>query len=165
MDTRLITDIVAYWYAIKAWPEPGITPARLDAFEARFGVSLPQAFRVLYERVNGTQGDENLLRFCPLEEIKPLPEEDAIARRTGLVWRERILANAATYFVFADYMIFSHVYAIRLSPAGCADPHPVLWVLSPTQYEEIAPSFDAFLRMYAADPQAVLFPQAVVEES
>jgi len=164
METSLLDAIVTRWHATTAWPEPGATRARLDAFEGQYGVTLPPMFRALYERVNGTHGDENLVRFFPLDEIKPLPAEDTIARQTKLPWRERALPNPATYFVFADYMIFSHVYAVRLSEGG-VQTDSVLWVLSPTQYEEIAPSFEAFLRMYGSDPEAILFPPSVAEES
>ena len=158
MDSTLIDDVVARWHATNAWPEPGVAPERLDAFEAKHHVRLPRRFRALYERVNGTHGDENLLRFYPLDEIRPLAEEDAVVRRLVGSWPERGLPDAESYFVFADYMIFSHVYALRLSPPEVADPNPVLWVLSGTQHEEIASCFDEFLAMYDDDADSILFP-------
>jgi len=60
------------------------------------------------------------------------------------------------YFAFADYMIFSHVYAVQLSADG--RDGAVLWVYSTEQLAEIAPTFERFLRMYADDPNSILFP-------
>jgi cell wall assembly regulator SMI1 len=54
--------------------QPGVSDPALDAFESRFSLRLPVAFRELYRWRNGQQLDyskslEQNWMFCPLEEI------------------------------------------------------------------------------------------------
>jgi hypothetical protein len=146
----LVRRIHVRWLDSSAPLEPGTAPSDLAAFEARHGVRVPPAFAALWGAANGNHGDENLTRFWPLAEIRRLTEEDQL-RGKG-----RLPAEARDYFAFADYMIFSHVYAIRLTADG--QDGPVWWVFSATEHVEIGPTFEAFLRAYAAEPESILFP-------
>lgn len=130
--------------------EAGATDAGLAAFEARHGVRLPPAFVALWRRADGNHGDSNLTRFWPLAEIGPLPEVHGF--KHGIAYP----AEMRERFAFADYMIFSHVYAVRLTAAG--EDGPVWWVYDAEQIE-IAPTFESFLRAYASDPNSILFPR------
>jgi cell wall assembly regulator SMI1 len=59
--------------------QPGVTDAQLDAFEARFALKLPAAFRALYRWRNG-QADGNYKSlqmnrmFSPLEDVADTKE-------------------------------------------------------------------------------------------
>lgn len=138
------------WLDSSVPPEPGVAPSDLAEFEARNGVRVPPAFAALWRMANGNHGDENLTRFWPLAEIHRLTEEDQLRGSAKLP------VEARDYFAFADFMIFSHLYAMRLAADG--RDGPVWWVLDTTQQVEIAPTLEAFLRTYAADPDSILFP-------
>jgi len=148
---KVVRRIRTYWDRVNAYAEPGASIADLVAFEARVGVRLPAAFAALYRAANATMADRNLTGFWPLAEIHRLSEGDDLRRAAAALPQA-----TREYFVFADYMIFSHVYAVRLSAEGEGDQ--VLWVLDTEHQAEIAPSFEAFLRAYANDPDSILFP-------
>ncbi len=137
--------------AANAHQNPGASQENLAAFEDRHGVRLPAAFVALYRKADGNAGDENLTRLWPLAEIHRLSESNDLRGELGA-----LPSDAREYFIFADYLIFSHVYAVRLTSDGRDDR--VLWVLDATQRAEIAPSFESFLRAYADDPYSILFP-------
>lgn len=145
----LVRRVVAHWQQSRAAPEPGAATSELSAFEAHYGVRLPPAFAALWRTANGNHGDQNLTRFWPLGEIHRLSDEEGPSDTVSP-------ADAESLFVFADYLIFSHLYAVRLTADG--QDAEVWWVLSPTERAEIAPTFESFLREYAADPNSILFP-------
>jgi hypothetical protein len=64
------------------------------------------------------------------------------------------LPDAGEYFAFADYMMWSHVYAIRLTAAG--NDAPVVWICG-AECTELTPTFEALCELYTRDPEAVLF--------
>jgi len=148
---ELVRRIRAHWERASAHADPGASETVLAAFEARHEVRLPAAFRALYRAMDGNMGDENLTRFWPLAEICRVSDVPEVADAPG-----ESSAEASNYFVFADYMIFSHVYAVRLTTDG--RDGPVWWVLGSRQQVEIAPSFEAFLRAYSENPDSILFP-------
>jgi hypothetical protein len=151
--STVVEQALAYWATSNAQPAPGASDAELAAFEAAHGVRLPPAFAALYRRADGNGGgDGNLTRFWPLAEVRPLPEEEPEAG-----W-EAVLPDAREYFVFADYMIWSHAYAVRLTAGGSGDR--VLWVFHPgggrgPECAEVAASFEEFLADYTRDPDAI----------
>jgi len=74
------------------------------------------------------ESDNEMLSFWPLDSIKSVPE--CLSDFGGIPDYSKIesrLKEASSYFVFADYLIWSHVYAIRLSPSG-AEPRHILWL-------------------------------------
>lgn len=146
---ELVRRVRAHWIDSAEFLEAGAAAEQLAAFEAHHGIRLPPAFAALWGVANGNHGDQNLTRFWPLTEIKRLPQEDAF-QHAGLP------ADAHDYFAFADYMIFSHLYAVRLTADG--RDGPVWWVFGAKVQIEIAPTFDAFLRAYVENPDSILFP-------
>jgi hypothetical protein len=118
----------------------GVTTASLRAFESRNGVQLPTAFAAYLMEVDGmndAEMDRDAIRFWPLDEIEPA---------------DRILADErlSGQFVFADYSLWAHGYAIDLSAkrgpvsiVGGAEPLP------------IAESFDAFLGAYVCRSEVI----------
>jgi hypothetical protein len=63
------------------------------------------------------------------------------------------LPNAAQYFVFADAMIWSQVFAVRIA-AGAATE--VFWI-SGASFSSVAPTFETFWELYLAEPDRVLW--------
>ncbi len=57
-------------------------------------------------------------------------------------------------FVFAEYLLWSHVYLIDVvSPEG-----EVWWACGEQRYS-IADRFDTFLEAYVRNPEQILFPK------
>jgi hypothetical protein len=150
-----LAHVLEYWSNTNAHAEPGASVEQLAKFENTHDVRLPEAFAELYRRANGNQGDSNLLRFWPLDEIHRLNEDEQLRGSPSA-----LPADATEYFAFADYMIFSHLYASRLT-ADVRSRNPVLWVMDSERVAEIAPSFEEFLRAYARNPDGILFPAKI----
>lgn len=130
---------------------PPVSDAGVAAFEARYGVRLPEVVRAYFSMLNGSEDgqngpmDDHLLAFWHLTEVRPVADE----------YPGRFAA-ATPYFVFADYSISVHAYAVRLSSdAGQAAPVAVIY---DEFLLEVAPSFPAFLHGYVADDLEMLFP-------
>jgi hypothetical protein len=131
----------------QTWREQGITlgpPASESAlreFEAESGVTLPKDFAKYLSTVGGMpdQGDWDTesIRFWPLTEIAPV----------------RAISDSSLVgvFVFADYLISSHTYGIRLSPPRVGE---VLIIFYPGSFT-LASSFTEFLQMYLEDPRSL----------
>ena len=156
--------IQRHWHRAGINPNPGAPARAIDDFERCYGVCVPAEVREFYAHSDGMPSgtwDEELLSFYPLAEVYPVPVVLPTGHRglpdyNGI---ERSLPDAASYFVFADYSMRSHVYAVRLSVdrfAAC----PVLWIAGGDKWEVQAASFGEFLRLYAEDPGQVLFPGA-----
>jgi hypothetical protein len=99
-----------------------------------------------------------LLTFLPLEELEPvhrvLGDSPGVPDIAGAPCT---LPEAESWFVFIEYLCYSHVYAIRLSSSP-ADTSPVLWICGPS-YVTIANSLTEFVEAYLRDPNSILFPK------
>ena len=101
--------------------------------------------------------DNALFGFFPLSAIKPVPEE--LAGMDGTPDYSPImktLGDPASWFVFVEYLIWSHVYALRLSPDP-SEKTPVIWI-SGELHGVISPSFTEFAESYLTDPESLLVP-------
>jgi len=148
--------LLARWRESGAVPRPGASAADLHACQERIGRSLPDDVARFYRCVNGTEETTDwLFHAWSLEKLGSVPE--VVTPFDGIPDYSRIanrLPDAANYFAFADYMIWSRVFAVRLAPG-----------LTPTQvvglcgdsYVYIAPTFDEFWERYLSDPDAALF--------
>lgn len=129
---------------------PGASVDDLAAFEAKYHVRLPSDLREYFATVNGFGGSEYWtdgegITFLGLAEVKPLSE----------YWSPDV-ADAVSYFVFANYDISAHVYAIRLlNTSGYGNPVVVVYDGKPV---EVASSFSEFVEGYLENNNAVLFP-------
>jgi len=139
-----------------AWLRQGL-PLRVGAshqllasFEARHSILLPRDFREYLSIVDGQdEMDASNFRFWPLEEIKSVPEElfePAYAEA-------RQFEGSEAYFVFADFLIWSHAYGIRLSTEWNTNPVVLIGDLEP---EPVAESFTAFAELYLRDPMSIV---------
>lgn len=66
-----------------------------------------------------------------------------------------MVSGADSYFVFADWNIWAHAYAVRLSD-GPEAPAPVV-VIYDDCLVEVAPSFRALLEQYVAGDVNTIF--------
>jgi hypothetical protein len=95
-----------------SWPPSsagrGASSAELDDLEERYHVRLPSEFRAYLERANGMHDAdmdrERLIHFYGVDLIVPAEGGAAGAAPEG-----------QHYFVFADFMVGSHEYAIALA--------------------------------------------------
>lgn len=132
---------------------PGVSTAELTAFEAKYGVCLPADLRDYFLTVDGMAegvSDDALIRFWPLNEVKPITEEaPAYSDPT-------YIHDAESLFVFADFCLWSHAYAIRLSSES-QSPNPV-FVIGGEQPEKMFDSLSDLVASYLIDPDR-LFTQ------
>lgn len=113
------TSLKHHWLAQGIEINPGVSKEKLTAFESRYRVSLPADLRDYFLTVDGMADgftDNALIRFWSLSEVKPIPEEAPSFSDPSYV------EDAESLFVFADYSIWCHAYAIRLSLTGDSNP-------------------------------------------
>lgn len=129
----------------------GASEDALAAFEAKYNVHLPSDLRDYFAAVNGFDGsegwvtDSELITFLGLDEVKSVSE----------YWSPEV-ADADSYFVFADYSLAAFVYAIRLvNDSGDGSSVVVIYDCEPLK---VASSFSEFAKDYLENNQAVLFP-------
>ena len=100
-----------HWSSHDVEINAGASEAKLSLFEGEYGVVLPEDFRDYFLCVNGMPRevvDDGMIRFWMLEEVKPLPEGSPDYSDS------RYIKNPESFFLFADYSIWAHAYAIRL---------------------------------------------------
>jgi SMI1 / KNR4 family (SUKH-1) len=109
-EEDLLVRFLASWFAGSAEPRTGASEADVREFEGRHALRLPAEFEAYIRRANGMQSgemdSERLIRFYGIDEMAPLAGDEVGGD------------HYAGYFVFADFMIGSHEYAIAL-----AGPH------------------------------------------
>ena len=143
MTTQLSTAIDRLrnaWIEAGCGIRPGVTDDDIARFASVHDVGLPIDVAAYFRAVDGMhegEHDMHVIRFWPLAEMKPalseLPEGDQ-----GL----------ASYFVFADYSLWAHAYAVRLG----AGPSDVVLVGAEKPFA-LAPTFAEFLDVYIARPE------------
>ena len=158
--SELAIRLKACWQANGVSVRPGVSEREIEAFEAAQGVVVPEDSRTYLSAVDGTEEgdwDEQLFEWFPLQRIKSVPYELAdfggIPDYRGII---HTLEQPAEWYVFINYLIFSHVYAVRFTPTRQLTT-PVLWILGSKHYR-IAGSLSEFLNAYLEDPNAVFCP-------
>src|ERR1051325_6340640 len=132
--------LMSYWSSINIELGPGVSRQAINSFEAHYGVEFPQDFRDYISTIGGMQegfSDNNIVSFWPFHQIKSVPEK--LASFAGIPNYSQIanrLPEAGSYFVFADFLIWSHVYAIKLS-SNPAEKNYVLWMCG-TEHKQVA---------------------------
>jgi hypothetical protein len=117
-------------------------------FEQRYRTSLPPVLKTLLLAADGMESgkyDNQFIRFWQLSEIRPAATE--LGSKPSVHLKD--------YFLFADYSISAHFYAVRLSEAA---PNDVVLV-GGDHIIQVAESFASFLAMYVSQPK-LLFPSA-----
>jgi hypothetical protein len=133
------------WAGQSAVLRPGVAAAALDDFERRYAVRLPLEMRSYLRLVDGQDDMDPAMyvQFWPLHAIKTVREELTSEIPAG--------ADVASWFVFADFLLSSHSYVIRLG----GDPHAAAPVglcsgMPPPgrSFPVIASSFEEFVDLY-----------------
>lgn len=130
---------------------PGVSTAELTTFESKYGVCLPGDLRDYLLTVDGMAegvSDDALIRFWPLNEVKPITEEAPAYSHSTYIQEPESL------FVFADFCIWSHAYAIRLSSES-ESPNPI-FVIGGEQPEKVFDSFSDLVASYLIEPDRLL---------
>jgi hypothetical protein len=94
----------------------GVPAGRLEEFESRYAVRLPDDLRGYFLAIDGMGPedlnppfgwDDDLFRFFPLHQVEPATER---------FHPDLFLADQASYFAFAGHSISLPTFAIRLTP-------------------------------------------------
>ncbi len=145
----LIKRLIRHWSGMGIKIRPGASPAQIKSFEARYQVVLPPDLYEYFAAVDGMdEGDADVFSFLPLHAVKSIPEE--IGQASGGEEIMQALPDPERWFVVVDYLIWSAVYAIRLS--GVVEDSPVLRLDGGTEHKVVAPSFSSFLEAYITNP-------------
>jgi hypothetical protein len=141
-----------YWSQRGLTPSPGVSPAELADFEARYGQRLPPEVRAYFTTVNGVLGgrdgawDSDLIAFWPLAEVQPLT---VLMPETGI-------PEAYRYLAFADWSIDAWFYAACL-PLDATGEAPVCIVVDDDRTIPVADSLTEFFRRYQQDDDVVRY--------
>ena len=114
MVTSAGESLKRHWAAHNVDINAGVAKAELDAFEARHRVVLPEDVRDYFLCVNGMAPDEvddGTIRFWMLAELQPLTQGAPAFADSSYI------QNPESLFLFADYSLWAHAYAIRLGSA------------------------------------------------
>ena len=148
---RIGESLRKFWLRQGVKLNPGSSEDELAAFEAKYRVRLPSDLREYFAAANGFDGsetwmtDDEVITFLGLNEVRPLSE----------YWSPEV-ADADSYFVFADYSLVAHVYAVRLvNDSGTGNAVAVVYDDRPVK---VASSFTEFVAGYLENNHAVLYP-------
>jgi hypothetical protein len=128
----LVHSVLAHWRSIGIAPLKGASRQEVEAIEARLSVRLPDHVVTLYLAANGMAAgdyDDRNIRFWQLEELAQHVSTDAAG---------------VSYAGFADFLIMSHVYEVRLTGSG----HTDVRIMADGAPINVAASFSNFLDFY-----------------
>jgi hypothetical protein len=154
----IVDQIIALWKSKGVKPRTPVGLSEIENFHRLHRVNLPRTISNFYLASNGTEYDHDLLSFWPLEELGAVPETLSSSGGTpdyrNIV---NVLPARYSFYVFADYLILSHLYAFKLSEDKNQSA-PVVWIYA-DEWHEIASSFESFLVSYLQDYDSILFPK------
>jgi len=137
-----------YWYSGRTGFIPprtqGASEAEIQAFEQTHALKLPADLRGYFLRFNGIDEGPDIFCFWPIAKLATVQTPAFNSLKATVNLRE-----ANRYFVFADYLIESHYYAIYLGDNPLFQNRVIL----PDFPDQpiIAPSFSSFLELYLLD--------------
>lgn len=137
---ELLAEVRKRWTEQRIQTDPPPTFANVRAFESTFNVRCPDDFAAYLTTLGGMKDgtwDQHLIRFWPLPEIRPVED----------------VPGYVDYFVFADYSISAHEYAVQCGRSNRSD---VVLVGAATP-RTVAATFSEFVARYLDDVDA-LFP-------
>lgn len=147
--------IIDYWRGSGIVIRPGVSMAEVESFQLKYGVAVPADLLEYLLAVDGSSDgemDNDLFRFWPLSEVVPVHVE--LDERGGVVYSDRFAYPEC--FVFADYLVNSWLYAVKLT-ADPGQPAPVYRVTaSKDPGEQMSASFREFMESYAASPSSIV---------
>lgn len=139
----------ARWLAEGKSVRPGVPLETIRRFEELRALELPDDVVAYFTSVDGTDAmDSKAFRFWRFEELKTVPDDCP---------EYADFPDAGDFFVFADYLVWSLAYAIRLGPKRSTQAGEVI-VLGAPPAAVVAPSFQAFVDLYLADDPSLTTP-------
>ena len=138
-----------HWVSRGVEVNPGVSAEELEAFESKYQVVLPADLRDYFLTVDGmVEGvmDQGCFNFWSLKAVKPIPEDSPN-------YSDRYIKDARSFFVFADFLIWSHAYAVRLSSTDA--PNTIFMIGGETPIR-MFDSFSEFVSVYLSDPDGLL---------
>lgn len=111
------------------------TSIQIQELEIRNQLNFPQDFRTYLLTANGFVNhdcDNSMISFWSIEEFE-------------LVVNDK--NPKETYVLFADFLIQSHHYAIKLLPSDSAD-FGSIWAIADPHFTKVAETFEDFIRLY-----------------
>jgi len=146
--------VIKYWSRCNIAIRPGVSADAIAAFQSKYHVILPTDVRDYFMATDGTgdDSDDEMYRFWPLAEVKPVHDELGDTQHGS--YRDRFAYPDC--FVFADYCIWCWAYAFKLTDDP-TQPAPVFRVTaSDPPGEQMASSFREFMAQYADDPDNII---------
>jgi len=159
-----VARLLEYWRSRGVPILPGSHEHEIAEFERRHRVVLPPDLREFVRQcggIGGDTGEADARDFRGLIEFWPLHSYESLATRYR---HEEQLSlgpwDSRQFFIFADFSLHSHHYAIRLSPDSGA-PTPVLLYAGPRYAHIVGNSFSDFVWTYLTDPVGAVRPQTL----
>jgi hypothetical protein len=139
----MIARVLLRWRGLGVDLMPPPSPDQIRRFEDRHEVSFPGDMKAFLSMTGGMETndwDEHEIRFWGLDEMVPLGQEVPT-----------LAATHEGYWVFADFLISSHYYAVCL---GRNAPNHIARASS-GEMEILCASFSEFLRIYLDSPDSL----------
>lgn len=137
------------WAALGLALRSGVDDSAVAQAEVRLGVRLPAGMVALWKAVDGMapgDWDDQLLRFWPLQEIGPV----------GLDVLGLDSAAHCQLFLFADWSLWAHAYAVDL---GHGPEWGSVWLIGGRLPLKIAGSFAEFVELYLSNSDRLFAPE------
>ena len=135
-----------HWSSLAVDNNAGVSKAELDSFEAKHSVVLPEDLRDYFLCVNGMPQDvvdDGMIRFWMLEELQPLPQGAPAFSDPSYI------QNPESLFLFADYSMWAHAYAIRLGSVPLQSNEVV--IIGYKSPVTVSQYFSEFVEQYLTD--------------
>jgi len=151
--TPVLERLRDYWRGLACVNPRPASAEEIVAFEKRHKVQMPPLVREYFETLNGTQEgeshmeDEELISFWHLDQLQPLEDRPSVSP-----------LHVPSFFLFADWSINAHEWAVQLTD-NSSTRGPVAIMYDPPQ--QVAASFEEFLRRYLERADEVLFPEVL----
>lgn len=150
--SNLWQSLATFWRDAGITNRAGVDPSKIQAFESKYGVRLPNDMQEYFLTVDGMEElpfDPAYNRFWPLAMVKPVSEELSENHSDSLA--------LPGCFLFVDHLIWSFAWAVELRNEPSELSGPVFQVTGGDHpVRQIATSFTAFMEMYLQDPFSIL---------
>ncbi len=147
-DAETWARLAQHWDDNHCAARPGVPASAITEFEQKYQVVMPADVRSYFLAMDGqcAQMGDDLFRFWPLSEVRPASE--------GLSDDDPDRLALLGYFLFADYLISSWEYAVRMQGSPDAGGS-VYCVAGGERDRQVAVSFTGFIGAYVNDPMSV----------
>lgn len=137
----LLSELAIRWSGLNV-ARPGASRRDIEQVERRYGIRLPDELASLFLTADGMDEEETddlMIRFWPVNELKPVGDEIPAEHHSAY----------EGFFLFADYSLWTHGYAIKINDSTDAGTVAMVGGPRPTP---VAPSFLKFVENYLRHP-------------